>query len=336
MKNIVGLDVGYGQLKCVAGTSEQPTNQWILPSVACPRRYLTRPDEDIGVRVRVDNEDWAAGVDHDQVERYVQPKNDEYSQTPVYEALVNAALLRTGVRDVDILVTGLPCSHFKQGDVRNSLSKRLSGSRVVGRDGKGDIVVNIKSTQVVPQPLGAYFELSWRNPAIADRAAQARVLVIDVGHYTVDWVVAYGRELRQASSSSSSHAVRSIFKQSASLVSERAGRTVSPGQIESAYIRQQRTVGYQQTPFIDLLEAAAAEEANLALAELKDSLQAEASTWHGAPVDLIVLAGGGAKLFEASVRRAYPKADVYQSQSKQGPAMANASGFYYIGWKMSR
>jgi len=68
------------------------------------------------------------------------------------------------------------------------------------------------------------------------------------------------------------------------------------------------------------VEAAAKRTATVALTALKQSLRGERR-----PVDVVLLAGGGAKVYEDATREAFPRARLEMSDN---PVLANVRGFW--------
>jgi hypothetical protein len=87
------------------------------------------------------------------------------------------------------------------------LADQLTGTHQVTRKRQ----IRIKSVKVVPQPLGAYLDLVYTldDP---DLLADSRVLVIDPGFFSVDWVVIEQAALHQSLSGTSQMATSMILE----------------------------------------------------------------------------------------------------------------------------
>ena len=110
--NIVGLDIGYSNLKLAYGNSEKGMQTAIRPAGAAPAdRFGSRFDgkeQDDFLHVLVGDEPFIAGVSSDRAEMWERSLHSEYARTPSYTALFHAGLLLSGMTEVDVLVTGLP------------------------------------------------------------------------------------------------------------------------------------------------------------------------------------------------------------------------------------
>ena len=110
--NIVGLDIGYSNLKLAYGNSENGMQTAIRPAGAAPAdRFGSRIDgkeQDDFLHVLVGDEPFIAGVSSDRAEMWERSLHSEYARTPSYTALFHAGLLLSGMTEVDVLVTGLP------------------------------------------------------------------------------------------------------------------------------------------------------------------------------------------------------------------------------------
>jgi len=92
---------------------------WKARHVAAPCRAAPadRLPESIGrqenaLRVGVDGESWAVGVNPGKFSQWSRPLHGDYVETPSYRALFLASLLLSGQDRVDVLVTGLPVSQW--------------------------------------------------------------------------------------------------------------------------------------------------------------------------------------------------------------------------------
>src|SRR5690606_22218404 len=121
-----------------------------------------------------------------------------------YKALFYAALSEVGAPQIDSLVTGLPVDHFRDTRVRDSLLKLMQGRHYIRKD----VVVDVKKVQIIPQPAGAFGAYSldaMQGGAEVALDSYIAVLVVDPGHFSLEWVI-YNGGFKLGSSGSTSEA----------------------------------------------------------------------------------------------------------------------------------
>ncbi|MCK8659540.1 ParM/StbA family protein, partial [Pseudomonas umsongensis] len=124
----------------------------------------------------------------------------DYANTPSYQALFHAGLLMAGTTDVKMLVTGLPVHQYKDEKLRAALEAKFIGEhRITPKR-----TVNVEKVKVVAQPVGGLFDMinqeDEENPQIDE---DARILVIDPGFFSIDWVLIANGQLQLRSSGTS-------------------------------------------------------------------------------------------------------------------------------------
>jgi plasmid segregation protein ParM len=328
---IVGLDVGYGNLK-VAWSSHAHANSpqtALLPAGAGPIECLpelTNGARDLcgGLEVLVDGERWVAGVDSYRLENFAREHSDQYTHSRDWTALLHAALVLVGSRRVDILVAGLPTTDFQDKAKRAALKDRLEGVHNV----RPDWQVEIARAVIVPQPHGAYADhlFSRAQAGKAPVTGDIVTLILDPGHYSTDWLIVENGSMRGRSSSSSLKAGRQILVEASRDLAAAQQRRVDPERLESAVRRKLpslRVPGVGDVDYRPHLERAGAAVIEQVLKEVQASIGAQRDNIHE-----VLLAGGGAELFEPHVKQSLPKADLIMSAS---PVLANARGFWATG-----
>lgn len=322
---VLGLDIGYSNL-CLAFDSpdgRQECGTLVMPAGAGPADRLPetigdtsgRPDCN-GWRVPVREGLWAAGVEPGRLQGSPRDLHADYTASDTYQALFLAALSATGAARIRHLVTGLPVSHYQRR--RDPLARRLRGAHRLGADRH----VSVERVTVLPQPAGAYVDFldSVDHVELAERG---RILVVDVGFFSVDWVLIEGGEIRNAASGSSLLAMSVLFRAADELLQKRNGCQVGIEHLERV---AREGWGYfyaggERIATDALLAEAAAAVAPRALAELRQAIRAEHA------IDGILLAGGGAPLFEPHVQSTFPGSRALMSDR---PVVANARGFWLL------
>ena len=326
MTYCLGLDIGYSNLKVVGGESGKKPNFFIAPSGAGPASkmptHMSAEAADSTMRISISGEPWVAGVHAGYLEGWVRTLDANYPDSDNYLALYYAALLRTGRAVVDRVVTGLPVSQFQEFDRRDRLVERLQGKHKVN----SGVMVEVKEVVVLPQPVGAYMNLMSYFDDIA-LLEEGRIVVIDPGFFSTDWVAMQGRSLRKESSGTSQQAMSRLLEECAKLiVADHGAGACTAEKLEQA-IRSNRDkvlVFGQRITFGDYMKESMRIVSGQAMASLKQSMREEAN--NGA--DVVLLAGGGAECYHEAAREAFPRSRVVMARN---PVMANAEGFWFYG-----
>lgn len=196
----------------------------IRPAGAAPAdRFGTRfdgKDQDDFLHVLVDDMPFIAGVSSDRAEMWERSLHSEYPRTPSYKALFHAGLLLSGMNEVDVLVTGLPVDQYKDEARRAELERQFIGKHKI----TPKRTIEIAQVKVVAQPTGGLFDMisqdDEENPAIDD---DARILVVDPGFFSLDWVLISNSQLQRGSSGTSHQASSVFLEQAGILIAEEYG-----------------------------------------------------------------------------------------------------------------
>jgi plasmid segregation protein ParM len=324
---VLGLDVGYSNLKVAVGEAGAAPTVLLRPAGAAPAAHLGervaagRVAQD-AVLVAIDGEPWAAATEPARFEGWARPLHADYSATPAYLALVRAALALASHPRIDRLVTRLPVSQAQDPQRREALRRLLLGQHLTER-GR----ITVADARVVPQPVGAFIDLvcAERTPEMLSRIEEGTVLVLDAGFYSFDWALIVAGELRRGASGTSLEAMSVVLEQAAARIAERHGGRPQPLALEAA-LRQGRAqirVLGAEIPLGPLLAEVAREVGAVALEALRQALRREVSN-----VDLVVLAGGGGSLYGEQAAALFPGAAVRLAPD---PVAANARGFFHYG-----
>jgi plasmid segregation protein ParM len=319
---VMGLDIGYSNLKVAMGAPGSPPTVMLHPAGAAPVDRLpeTLRTGEAGVQVVIDGAWWAAGVAPGKFALWNRVLHEDYAGSASYRALFHGALLGSEQDRVETLVTGLPVSRWLDRQHRDTLAQRLTGTHQVTRRR----AVTVESVQVIPQPLGAYLDLLWSGQS-GDVLEDGRVLVVDPGFFSVDWVVVDRGELRKGSSGTSLEAMSVVLAEASRLITADHGGRVTVDRIEEA-LRANRTqvlLFGQPVVLAPYLAQAATKVAAVALDALRESIRKEAGS-----LDLVLLTGGGAACYRPAAEALFPTCRVVVPPE---PERANARGFFYYG-----
>lgn len=322
---LVGLDIGFGNTK-IAHQIGDPGQVKLhrFASGACPLDVLPVTLDGSrnlcgGRRVSVNGEDWVAGIDSHYMSGYTRPLSDDYTRTTDWLALAHAAFVHIGQRRISCLVAGLPVSDFYTSGRRESVVERLQAVHRVG----SDATVEVQEVVVVPQPLGAYGAWVAQHEASRERPVDrdAMVLVIDPGHYSVDWVLMQGSSIRKQSSKSSTLAGSELLRRVSVLLKDRHRQTVSIDRLE-ARVRHGdllMDLGQIQINLAEYLQLAAKQVVDSVIRDVRTTLTSVTDGLYG-----VVIAGGGASIYEEAVAAAFPDTNVFLLPDS---IMGNAIGF---------
>lgn len=327
MTYIVGVDVGYSNLKIVVGdsTSDRPKKEFIMPAGAGPAEKMPSPisgadTSGAGISVLIDGEKWAVGVEPGRLQGHERALDRRYTQSNQYRALFYGALASAEMSHIDHVVTGLPVSLHADRDLRDGLTRLLTGHHQIS----GDRAITVDRVSVIPQPVGAYMDLmiDFQDVDLIDKG---RILILDPGFFSLDWVIVEAGEVRTAFSNSSYSAISKVLEVVHDRIQVDHDARVGVAKLECA-LRHGESEIYARGKKINFNQYLC-ETANEVLAGAMQAVQRSMRT-EDRDVDLILIAGGGARIIEPVVRSAFPGAQVVIPAD---PVLANARGFWFYG-----
>lgn len=332
MANIVGMDIGYGNLKVAFGTENSQPMTEIMPATAVPAELVANSlfgaDEEgeSGVRVLVEESAWMAGVPAEAVQRHAPRQLHEgYVGSPAWQALAHAGLLLSGFSIVDELVVGLPVHHYEETARRKQLEGLLKGMHSVSLRRE----VEVRNVRVVPQPVGAYVDAlnsPWNDEDTQERLAEETSLVIDPGFFSLDWtLIRAGGRYAGLASGSSLFAVSKVIEEARRLIRQDYGAAPTAAQLEQCLQLGRDTVNvYRQGVSVPEYHAkAAAVVAKEAFSEMRTMLRQVDE-----PVNFLILSGGGALLYRDAVASLYAESQILCAPK---PELSNVIGFWRLG-----
>ncbi|MCD9046847.1 ParM/StbA family protein [Luteimonas sp. MHLX1A] len=322
----MGLDLGYSSAKLAFGSGRDPEIVQLPIGAAPLDRCGLSIDGSVtrggGHEVMINGEQWLAGIDPSRISNFVQSMDESYSSTDEYRALFYAALAEVGKTHIDVLVTGLPVSHYRNQAHKDQLLRFMEGRHHV----RPDLIVTVAKAIVIPQPAGAFtanlVEMA-KGRTKHTITGNSSVLVVDPGHYSLDWCM-FLHSIRIDSSFSTSQAGERVVHVAAERLSEKHGIKVRPARLQEAVLTSAGPlqIGSHEIDFWPALHEAAKEIVEFNLRKIRANIR---SVMDERGIDLILVAGGGAELFAKPLAEAFPEAEVVKlSQS----ITANARGFY--------
>jgi len=322
--NIAGIDIGYSNLKLTFGDAESQPRSIIRPAGAAPadrfsRRIDGRNDESY-LHVLVDEVPFIAGVAQDQANMWTRALHADYTSSQSYKALFHAGLLLTEMEHIDTLVTGLPVTQYMDDERKKSIEQMMTGTHQVTPKRS----VTVDKVRVIPQPVGGFLDCVENDNGATD-FGEARVLVIDPGFFSVDWVVIADSQLSRPSSGTSLEASSVLLEQVALMIADDHGSSVSTEKLENA-VRNHKSSVMVMGKIVELtpyLAAAAKIVGHVVIENIHKSLRKEMND-----IDLVLLVGGGAMFFHESTKAAFPRINVYVPDE---PVLSNSRGYWLMG-----
>lgn len=322
--NVLGIDIGYSNLKLAYGQQGAEPKVLLRPAGAAPADRLGEKisgnEEEDFVRVLVNGTAFVAGISPDRAELWSRELHEDYPSTDSYRALLHAGLLLSELEQVDLLVTGLPVNQYLNEELRNRLVKLMQGEHQVTPRRK----INVGQVKVVPQPVGGFVDHVWNLPDVTE-ISDSRVLVVDPGFFSVDWVLISNGELRRQSCGTSLEASSVILDEAVRLIARDFGGSVGRERLENTIRNghaQVRLFG-ERVEVAPYIKRAAGKVGPIVATRLRESLRKE-----NAGADKVLLVGGGAGFFEAAIKEAFPQIKV---STPNTPVFANVRGFWRMG-----
>lgn len=328
---LLSLDVGYGNLKAVWMTSPSGELQNLVLPVGAARsnqalKHLgsSRLSIGDGEIVTIDGDEWVAGVNPLDLQRFARPTHENYPLTKEYLALVYAALAKVGATRIRRLVTGLPVSQIygqqPSPSMAERLIKRLQGVHSISPT----LAVEIEQVIVVPQPAGAF-----RARLAADRTFAADkyaiTAVVDVGYYSSDWALLRGVNIMDEQSGSTTEATSRILEQACGQIAvSYPDVEISESRIESAFRDGLGTInaGKHEIELKPFISAAAQKVCKDVVVAIQKKRRGSSET-----INTILVTGGGASLIAPFLENSFKGARILLSDDS---VTANATGFCLI------
>ena len=190
--DVYGIDVGYGFTKIVTQAGRRAS----FPSVCKPAtdaglaEIFGSAAADHRLRLMTPGagfQEWLVGRSALAADA-IRSWSTAGSARADYPILVLAALAAVNAKGRVSIAVGLPLSVYADKSEQRALSIALEGlSGLVGLDGREPEEIEIASTTVYPQALGAYF--SFVATPGGSALAQQEIGVVDIGYRTTDYLV---------------------------------------------------------------------------------------------------------------------------------------------------
>jgi len=241
--------------------------------------------------------------------------HEDYIDEPDYKALMLGALSYMEVDHIDALVLGLPVKYLS---TRQDQLQSMYTGRFKVADNR---TVTIDHVLVVAQPIGAFLDHAFRMNMF-EQAKKETSLMVDIGFYTMDWMVAEGMKPSEHRSGGTNIGVSALLRVIGKSLSKELGRSIDNLNHLDESVRQ----GYYKIgqKRIDIKEHI--EQANVRINEAMKSLVQGIDG--SDDLDSIILTGGGAWLIERHLQERFPGHIVTTAKNS---VFANVRGFQYAG-----
>ena len=342
-KNVIAVDVGYGNTKAVWGHCIDTLGKecWAEVCFRSVAPLMMVDEEKSGgthnpdrIALQVNGKKYYAGpaASWGVEARALDP---HYIDTDEHEALLRASIhiamreKRELFEEIDMLVVGLPVSGFRSRGRRlqelASLAREVPVPSVLQVAGEPrTVTVRAKQVKVIPQPFGGLRYAAEYLPQDDELfSGKALSMVIDPGYHTFDWFVSNGMQPEMKLSGSFDGGVSGLLR----LLSQAIGYDHGTGslefdQVEEGMLRGSINLGYQvidTRPYRAILEEAARKEVMAFLGRI-DANKARLSR--------VFLTGGGAPFYQRALVEKLPG---YQIHTLQNSVMGNARGYWLSG-----
>lgn len=313
---IRAIDIGYGNTKFIV---DDQRHCKIMPSLA-PRADAHRDRANLmrarrTTRVVVEGKAYEVGEDVGLFLTHVPVLHRDYTETPEYRALLYGALEAMHVSRVDLLVTGLPVH------LHESRWQRLKSLLVGVHQIRPGVTVEVREAAVVVQPLGGFVAHSHER-GNWNTHEQETTLIVDLGYYTVDWMVAQGLKELPGLSDSVECGVSEYIQCIGEQLSAKLGDPQSNlMRIDDGLRNGNLRVKGRAVP-LESFHREAQRVVDRAIGALRNRVGS------GQAIDRIVVVGGGAPYFVPGLQAAFPE---HPMHTVADPVFANVRGFQLIG-----
>lgn len=269
---------------------------------------------------------------------------DTYYSSPVYHALMRGALRYTGESTINTLVLGLPMNHYINKKLVSDLEAAYTGTITLNAEHS----VTIEKTVVHPQPMGGYISLgadiaginkalekypSCGIPPLKDvrDLKELRVLIVDPGEFTLDWLMMTPSGAVQRVSNAVSDAGRHrVLREVRRALADKVGRPIGASfhaDIDAS-LRTGKPLRLAGTSF----DLSAPEFKEVIAKAVEDPVRQLLEGLRGADdrIDLVAVMGGSPGAVAQAIRDARPMLPLYCADERPGQGsslFANLRGF---------
>ena len=332
---VFAVDVGYGNVKSVYRLPDNQLVTNIFPALAPTHSKSTISNHAGGlgrntIIIKVDGARYEVGPDVRQVVTSTNTGadlTDDYSKSPNHAALLFGAIALSGADHIECLSIGLPIHIINQTfKGKNGAGEMVSVIKLLKEKFAGTHEINGKQVTVdrvavIPQPLGSLFWHSSLTRA-AKNPGDYISLIIDVGYYSTDWVMAEGWNTLDERCGGVRGGASEIYGKIAKSISESEGETYTDIRRIDEALRNKSPLTFYSKP-IDLTKFL--KEADGLIAEVIKGIKNSVQTT--ADVSEIILTGGGATFYQDAIAKNFKNKLVLLEDA----CFTNVKGFLISG-----
>lgn len=224
-------------------------------------------------------------------------------------------------KTIHLLVVGLPVNTYFEKGIREELQKALIGEHPL----EGDNAVTVERVIVLPQPMGAFFDYSFEK-GLFDEMKEQNTLVIDPGYNTFDWLFSEGVVPNTARSDSTVRGTNYVLRAMADAMKKEEHWDTQPETLVRMLDDHFRTgrpfIVYGRPVEVSQYLPAGRGIINEAVSAMINKVG------DGADIQYIILAGGGAQLYQGVIAERFPRHNILVMDT---PVFANVRGFQLAG-----
>lgn len=323
MSVVRAIDVGYGQTKYTLGRNDRrEILVQAFPSLAAPATGKSLDMEPHISEVRDRNIVPVNGTDYEvgHAVEVMRVLDEKFIEKDVHIALIRGALKLMEIPEIDLLVLGTPVSYY---DAKAPfIRKSFTGQHNLG-DGKA---IEVHRVVCLPQPIGGFVWYGESNNSYQQLRQQTN-LIIDVGYFTLDWLVTRGAAPITGRSGSVPFGVAVIINLLTDVISHDLGTDVrcNPRVCEAV---DQALYGKKQ-PILNGRPYDISRHTKHIAGRLEQGVTLlSARVGNAVDIDNIILIGGAAKHYAPLLRKQFPSHPLRTIDQAQ---FANVFGYQVIG-----
>lgn len=349
MPYLVGLDIGFGQLKWISNVTGQPL---LIPSgvqagAKVPEdKHFNLSDVDTDNLV-VSTEEGTFFVGKHALDlptggskrtQIRDRANDEKSRVLFHTGIGLSLPHESGSYNVYV-ITGLPNEDIQMSYKEHleaflnkpfTITFHLSATRSITKE------ITIVGADIIPQPQGAitYTQFRFDKSSFLSVTETAREIVgvIDIGHFTTDYALfRRGSIIEDPSLSGSAGAIQKVYsllKTKLTVYFNSFGYRIKPDDKVLDTVIRSGSIDYAQKTYdvSALVEEAAREVAQEVAQEILDAWGDHTNT-----LESIILTGGGAYVLAPYLKEEFDKRNTQGFTVVDNPEFSNVTGFYMYG-----
>lgn len=316
---VAALDIGYGHTKGVWGRQHLTFPSLVGPAVEV-KYHEKLHGNGRGLTLSFNGQQRFIGAYAAQQAPFTISPRARKRQPELLQVLTLGACYQLGLSGHRLnLVTGLPVRWYQD---RERLAETLAGAYQFSVNGQPQ-QVEIATVKVVPQPFGSLFRVLLNPQGIfvdAERLANSRVAILDIGTHTTDYAYADHLSYVEPKSGSVAVAMARVYELLQRALAETYNLELDLTAVEEV-AREGRVMHFGE-------ELAITPIYKEALTAVSEEILAQAATlWgNGQELAAVLLTGGGARPLLKHVQQVFPHAQLVPQ-----PQLANALGFYRYG-----